>query len=677
MKKIIYILSLLFIASYLYASNYHTSSIRLSNIPESDISSQRSCFYNGDVYFLTHLSYPVYNLYKFKVESGNIVTKVDSEEFPNEDFLTDVNISAMCVFNEALFLFAPFEEGHSNLSYYYRTDRWYGKDIMSPFELIQNKTPKRVTASVIKDTLGLFFIDFFGVLYYMHMNPDGEWSAEKKLAENLIVQDPVIGWNEYNDFGSISSTTYTLDGQMIYILSVTSKDHRKIEMWYITSDGNIIDKASYNSTRDVCNVSLLKASVEGAGTGMPIQCVYSYRGTAYTCKAKVSRMDFYPETKEFKNHENFNICPYVDPEKFSLAFSSYIDESSENSIRKKVVMSYVDMSNNFFTPNPAFKFFVWNSDRLDLLHEENDVTLEGFRRLIGVVEGTPPYSLNGYDYSDAANSGFDDLSEINLGRSYADGTTTTNGFEHTVKIKNEVFGISGSFSHVVSKEDSYTSEFEYSEDVTLNPFSGQLLMKVMMVPHFDKKYYALKDYSGNIIDTISTIKCTGTTMSYPTDHLSKTSQGLNMEDIKTYMNRNIDFDAYDHTYKALFQHVAGLRTSFQLAIDKEYTHTSSHAITYSTDNEEDLDFQEFFKLSNNSEYKTSIEITTTTRMSSELDLTLHCPGGDEPGEILNYKGIFHWLNYTDGEKNWWVIDGIKGDKPWCMTYEIFSYEEYK
>jgi hypothetical protein len=681
MRSLIYLFILILFGSQLLASTYHTSSIDYNFNANNQNSSQTSCFYNGQVFLLTSLGNINNGVYHFKVNSGNTVSSssLEHEEFPDGDYLGNINSSAMCVFNGALYLFSPFEGGNCYLSYYYRTDRWYGKDYNYPFMLEKDKEPKRVAAASIKDTLGLFFVDFFGKLYYRHMNTRGEWSSAKEIAHDLICQNPSYGWDDFSDYGNISCTTYHLNDQLLYILSVTSRDHRHIEMWHITTDGTIIDKASYKSTTDVYNVTIIDGSVEGAGTGRPVQVMYSYHGSLYSCEVKASRMDYYPEKKEFKEHENFGICPSVDSKDFNLALAAYVDESDKNDLRKKIVMSYLDYSNKYIFNEykPTLRFVVWNSDRLHLLHEIQDTTIPSFRRLIGLVEGPPPLTLNGYTYGDATNDGFEDISEIELGHTYANSSSTTNGFQHTVKFKNEVFGISEAFSSVVSKETTYTSDFEYSEGHSLHPLNGQLLMKVEMVPHLNKKFYGILDQAGNVIDTISTITCTGTSMEYNTDFLSKSDPNLNLEDVSTYMNRNIDFDAYDHLYKSIFQFSAGSKNSFQLSMEKEYTKSSSHSMSITPSVGGNNDSLGFFRLATKTEYKTSIEMTTTTKMASELNLTLHCPGGDEPGEIIAYKGVFHWLDYTEGENNWWVITGLKGDKPWCMTYEVYSYEEYK
>lgn len=618
-------------------------------------------------------------IYHFKVEDDNRVSKLEEENFSGQDYLVNISGAAMCVFNSALYVFGNFEVGaeyRNKYSYVYRTDKWHQKDSFRAYGVpTETSGIKRATASVIKDTLGLFYVNYQGRLYYQYMTTDGNWSSPKKLSDHVITDTYNYEWDEFLTYGNIASTTYTINNEVIYILAVTGIKHNDIKFWYIDSKGDVLDTSTH-PTSSMINVALTDGSVSGGGHGRPIQCFYSY-SSGYSCRNKIARVDFYPETKVFKPHETFNMCTNVADKTFLPSCTEYIDEAGSSSLHKKIVMSYVDYGKNMFDYIPKFNFYVWDSDKLKLIKETKDTTLESFHRLIGVVEGPPPYVLNGYSMSDISGMGFDDISEINLGKTYEQGQTSTNGTQSTITFKNEIFGISAGFSQTVSKENTYKSEFKHSTSQTLIPFSGQLLMKIILIPHFDKKYFAIQDYSGNAYDTISSIKCTNTTISYRTDHLSKTNQGLNLEDITTYMDRNIDFDAYNHVYETAFQHVTGTRTSSQLSMDKEYTYTNSYSLKITPGGHNIGDSLGFFKLATKSAYKTSIEITTTTKMSRELNLTLHCPGGDKDGDILSYKGLFHWLEYTEGEDNWWIIDGFKDDKPWCMTYEIFSFEKYK
>jgi len=678
MNIIKYMLLLLVSVNCLYSSHFQTSSLNNSYLmTRNNNSSQKSAFHNGYVYTLYTGNSCTENIVKYKISSGNKVTKYQGESFPEEDYLCDVAGAAMSVYNGALFVFADFENGRAYNDYYYRTDKWHGKDSWEPYSVPGNKDPIRRAAAVIKDTLGYFYVDFFTKLYYQYMLPDGSWTEPLKIADNLLTDTYDHTW-DYNSFGNISCVTYTLNNQTVYVLGITSTDHKKIHFWFIDSQGNILEKHYHNMGTTILNISLIDGSIDGGNHGNPIQCFYSKYGSTYNCSNKIGRFEFYPKTLEYKKSEVFNSCINASRYSFNPSTAAYIEQDDDNNLHKKIIMTYEDYAVNYMNKFlPSYKFYVWNSDRLELIHEVQDTTIDSFRHLVGLVEGPPPYALNGYHIDEVAGMGFDDLSSINLGKVYGSDKTSSNGFQTKVSLKCQIFGISASFANHISKEDTYSDEFEHSTSVGLLPFSGDVLMKVEMIPHFNKKTFTIMDYSGRSYDTVSTISCIDTKMSYRTDHLSKTNQNLVLSDVSTYLNRNIDFDAYDNVYETAFQHVAGALTSNQLSLEKEYSHTNSSSLSFSSRNNSQLDSLGFFQLFANGEYQGSIEITTTTKMGTELGLTLHCPGGDNTGEILQYKGLFHWMKWTEGEDNWWKIEGMETDKPWIMTYEIFSIDKYK
>jgi hypothetical protein len=618
--------------------------------------------------YWTSREYSTDVIYNFKPENGNSVQSIESEDLPFYARHFDLRQSGLCVYNNSLYMFGYYHDLYYHFGYaYYDGTNWHGKHDNASFSLPGNMSPQTIAVAVIKDTLGLFYVEEYGKLYYRYMTSDGDWSDPKHLSDGIIMES---NQSELL-YGSLSCVPYPVNDKMYFLLSVTSKDHKSIGFWHFDTHGNLHAKHYKNFNKTIYNQTTVDGSVNGGGYGRPVQGFYSYHGSTYSCDNKLGRYEYYPQNGKFENLETFNSCPNSDSDSFLPSAAEYVPDNNSNVIQKKIVMSYLDYPrNNFHNQKPDIKYYVWNSDKLVLFHETKDTTLKEFEHLVGIIEGPPPYVLNGFELSEVAGMGFDNISYINLGRTYGSSEETQNGFQTKIIMKSNIYGLSNGFINKFNKEYSHTSEFEHSTSVKLLPFSGQLLMKVKMVPHFSKKMYKAQDYDGHTTyDIVSRIGIASTEMQYPTDFLSKTNQGLDLSDIDTYMNRGIDFESYNIIYETSFQHVAGTLTSGQLSLEKEYSHTSSQTLEYSSS----VGTPEgFFSIMEKGEYKLSFEISSTTTMGSELDLTLHCPGGDEPGEILKYNGMFYWMKYTKDKDNWWKFEGLESDEPWIMTYEVYS-----
>jgi hypothetical protein len=677
MKYILVIISLFLAINCGYASKFQTSQYSNYNSQsQSNYSSQIACFYNDYVYFF-HNGYNTINgISKFQVSSGNKVTSMEFEEFPNEDYAFSPLGSAMCTFNNALFVFSSFERNQGYYGYYYRTDQWHA-DSYHTFDIPGNYEVKRATAAVLKDTLGLFYVDYFGDLYYHHMTKDMHMSEPKKLLGDVIKENRDEEW-EYNVYGNIACAPYVYKNELVYVLAITSNDHKKIYFYLYNSKGEKLKEYTHKTKYAIMNVALVDGSVDGAGKGRPIQCFYSYTGSAYSCQSQIARFDFYPETGNVKYEEYLKMYPSVDHNSFLPACSEYIHDENSSDLTKKIVMAYFDFKKSFMnnTYQTSVKFYVWDSDKLKKISEVKDTVLQTFTKLVGVVEGVPPMALNGHNVIDAHGNGFDDISEFSLVRSYESDSESKHGITSTVKFSSEFYGISTGFSRAVGKETSIEKKYSEYNTTKLVAYQGQYLLKILLRPKFTKTKFAIQDYSGKAYDTISTITCTGIEFEDVPDLLSKTKQNLNDTVVTTYIDRNIDFNAYDHVYQTAFQYVSGAKLNYQVMMSEELSHSDSYSMSFSPGKLKDNDSLGFFRLATNTQFESNIEISTTTTFGKEVGLNLHFPGGDKEGDIISYVGLFHWMKWTEGENNWWVIEGLENDKPWCMTYEIFSTKKY-
>lgn len=659
------------------ASNFHTSQIGLGgNGSRWNNSTQVSCFYDGQVYLLNNVNTYINSIFAFKIESNNRAGSLTSFEFPNEDYIASPISSCMCEFNNALYVFSNFENGGGGFSYYYRTSKWHSDGYHS-FKIPGLVGVERSAVAAIKDTLGLFYVDYHGNVYYKYMTTDNKWSDPKKIIDQIIVDNYDKTW-ESGTYGNIACVRYRYKNELVFALAYTGKNHKTIYFKLFNTKGEKIKETSHKLKYSIYNLSMVDGSVDGAGHGRPIQCFYSFSGSAYSCSAQIARFDFYPEKSKIENEEYLNICPSVKQNNFVPAAAEFIDDSGDEKIYKKIVMTYTDYRkmgwSNYI---PSFKFYVWNSDKINKIHEIRDTVLASFTKLVGVVEGVPPMVLNGNTLQDAHDNGFEDISEFSFSRKYEKDTEKNKGIKTKVSLNAEFYGISTGFSRALGKSTSSESSYAEYDETKLIAYQGQYLLTIVMQPKFTKKYFELQDYSGKAYDTISTIECTGAKFDAVPRDLSRSDPNLNDTSIATYMNRNIDFDAYDHIYQNAFQYVTGAKLNYQVLMDEVYSHTDTYSLTISPGKINDNDSLGFFRLAANTAFETTVEITTTTTFGKEVGLNLHFPGGDKEGDIMTYKGLFHWLKWTEGENNWWVFEGMEHDKPWCMTYEIFSVKNYK
>ncbi|MCK4529989.1 MAG: T9SS type A sorting domain-containing protein [Candidatus Marinimicrobia bacterium] len=591
----------------------------------------------------------------------------------------DLHVSS-CILSNNMFVCHYYEYEDENYIQY-GIKKSDGSDFQKNSISFGHEVKEQMAVVGVNDTLYLFFVDAADhkVKYYRGLVDDHH-------PPNLTFVDssPIVISDMRKSAGNISACHFTsLDNKDMIMLAFpgesSDKSTNDIVLYTGIQDEFQIyaehEAVSHDPSKHVC---IEQGSVKGGMTkGYIFQIGYvtngDYGRNAYRCEFDYHSKVFSDwESLTFDNNEH-NTGTYCG---FATAYSKGAN------IRNKFLYQ-------MFIGEWGYdvECFLWYSDKLK--HSSTDdrdgtpanSLADKYYDLIMVVEGAPPYVLNGNTLD---NLGSQTPSSFSYGTETENTVSVSTTFKQTVEASMGFGPVTAGFS-ASFQESSGTSQSETKAIIyTLTPpvvnyDSAGFMWYFYTAPHINREQWRLYDYNGDKIEperSLFFFKFIGLTPRWLKTSLSMFAESPKPYDLRSYVDRNVQgmsFIENSGDYEAQID-LDGLSTEIDLSWSKNKTNsfTQDYNVSLSIDGSVEDIFNYSVGLSAGFEFKRSR--TTTCTKSLKLTWTNLSPVWDpsNPKFINNYI-VTNYIMMTLDDTAYFLDEAWKKKySPYFITYEVYD-----
>ena len=582
-----------------------------------------------------------------------------------------------CVIYKNKLIFAGYD---NNYVYYHISD--------SKGELPDIPTAKRLyelntmpAMAVLNDTLYFFYVT--GGALKSEWSVDGKnYNAFKTLKTGLS-----------SDYGNLSACK-SRDKTGKEVIFIAYPDAQKAGIHLLRFYRNKVADEKYISVNGARNVSVVAGSVEGdTNSGNILQIFYSSEtDNGSGCANTIGRIEYSIDNQYAYAPEIIKTCAADCNTEFAIgdlsqfmpyAFPYYqTTGSAGETLGQKIVMTVNRADSTAYSHSFNIDFFTWNSDKMTYIPEADVVDTnpdDKISQLLGVIEGPPPYVLNG-----------DDLGELIKIQSYPSflefGSSSGQNNEKTVSVDKSwdvsfrYEGLGGDFEHHAESATQTEYSSKSYESRTVFPVEGRNRgYLVFLRPIITRKKFQLTDANNNIVDNVYSLEISDRFIDYVPYYLDTVAHAPDPKRLDSYKNRDVDLESYTKIYSANYSWTGGTKTTAGFETDNSVTKSTSEEFYkgFGISVSVDVGYGEFVEVSTNVfNFESHIGTTskhegsTTISNSRNISVNTECPFNGLKGDTAYFSAIVYWIKPTDGKINWWVPKGYEKHKPWCITYTV-------
>jgi hypothetical protein len=595
---------------------------------------------------------------------------------------------ACCLYKDKLCyvsIFNPDEDpGHSRTATVYH----HVGTLANDGDVTQSVTSRTMNTcvqpayAVLNDTLFFFYITKkSGVIELdVDWSVDGlNWTFKRTVTKGLN------GLDYY--FGNVAAcTSRDMYGKEVIYVGCVDTAHTAIQLFGFYTD--LTYTVAFIKIPKVRNFSMVSGSVEGGFSGgSALQLFYSANtpdnfGNSNT----IGRIQYSIDNQEAYAPEqlpitgcDYNGGVYEHQRYIPYAFSYYqTTGTSQETLGKKIILSVMTYPSSDFTQ----EYSCWNSDKMTYIASA-DVTDtdpgDKVSQLLGVIEGPPPYVLNGESLGDLIK--YQQYpSSLEFGSSSSQANENAVTIDKSWSVSFRYYGIGGDFE----KHAENTTQTDFSsrtyESRTVFPVEGRDKGYLLFLrPIITRKKFELTDASNRLLENIYTLEITDRFLDYVPYFLDTVAQSPNPKSLVSYINRSVNPGEYKKIYSANYSWTGGTKTEVGFETDSTVTKSTNESfykgagISVSID----IGFGEFVDVSTNVfDFESRIGTTTThegsTTLSSSKNIAAlaDCPFHGQTTDTAYFSATVYWIKPTDGKNNWWIPKGYENQKPWCITYKV-------
>ncbi|MEI6089367.1 MAG: T9SS type A sorting domain-containing protein [bacterium] len=671
----------LFVCFYLlmfytsYGSDKVLTSLDIDNIDAGGVYSRA----NIGTYFDANIFYVFYPAF-YSLQVGENIQRIKAHkmmlkpdgtiENHEQADLNDICFPAACTYFQSK-IYLVGQPNQSSGSLVYKTfdgSNWSGAKSL-PSGIV---TKSAVALVELNNKLFLFYKYTDGSLRMVNSVDGVNWSAYKEVK---------TAWLDPNH-GAIAACTFIdTDNKSKILYAFTNKENSAFFTEIMdengnSSKGNKIDKS-------VNNISMIQGSTHGGNTGNQIQIIYSVYNDKYT----VHKVEYSIANNTFSTEEvlDFGIgdqtiignqADYV-PGTFYTFYSSDQD-ANQKYIITSISHFYKDPQDNY---GRNIKFYSWKSDILrrdkSLMKAGDEMTdynpAAALCKLVGVIEGPPPYTANGYAFRDWGPQGYFPPSSLEYGTKATSTTEKSTSIKTDLAVEASIHGIGGGFQNALEDVFSQSISKTIAQSIAIEPteFVGYGY-RVFLKPVIQRKKYFIFDWKNDYMNiSFYTFQFFGPYIVYEPYKLSESGEGINPLDIYTYLDRKRSFSAYKQLLNLDFEWGIGSNeaSTFSFNTTKENSNESGTKIGVGIDEE----FGEIFKIKIDYAYEINYKVKSVSSFTTDFALKFYCPGNaKDTSHVKYFNGKMYWLLPTKNQNNWWVPKGFEKDSAWLMTYNLTS-----
>lgn len=531
-----------------------------------------------------------------------------------------------------------------------------GETWTDPVSVGVTASGKNLATTVMNNTLYLLKQNIGGGIKLMKSTNGEDWSNAKVVFTNA----------DSPGTSSLALATYFHDKKNHLLLGINPwKDYILTESWD-SKNGLFNDVLIPGAKAKGISLVTGRTGVFSEYRFLPVQCYYL--GT----DGDIRRSHFNPNNDE---------TPWTTPKtmgemKSSLTFRgipsafSNFNFISQKRVEKQIWLCMDRLVTSI--PDPLEKLAMDKILSEDLKRTEtkstdcvHDTTLW---TLIGVVEGPPPFVLNGqtldpteppssFTYGTTASTEVVNSSDWTLSTSTSlkvpllDGILTC-GIDLSAALSREV-------------KTSYASTYTEAHSVMAgNKSLGYYYFERPTITRYKYSSFTPSPFNENMNEYQYIFAVTGSTIVPVPFKLKR----FDTHDITSYVGKQpsptynrISHKGFSWTLQTDFESVFSVDTS------KEVTTSSSIGIGVSGG------VEEIFDVGVNYEITLSNSNTTHFGQSITIHINNPAPRDGVATDVSWYEGTAYWLK-ANNSKAWWIPNGHKDQRPWCVTWSVDSIQ---
>lgn len=628
--------------------------------------------YSGNVFYVFYPAFysPAFGQNIQRIKAHKMTLQTDGSIKGNEQTdLNDICFPATCAyFQNKIFLIGQANQDIKGTLVYKTFDgsNWS----------VAQKLPNNISTYV---DLALFELN--AKLYLLYKYTDG--------SIRMTISADGTNWSEYKEIksawldanhGSISACIFSdNDNKPKIFYTFTNKDNSIIFCEILNENGdrvrgNQIDVA-------VNNVSCVQGSSQNGRNGNIIQIFYSNQDNNHNIKKieySISEDNFSaPEELDFgiSGAKFFgNTSDYISGTLY--AFQQINQDTNQKYIINYIARFYNNSQNEYLRD---IRFYTWKSDFFkrdkNYLQEGDEMTdyepVPALCKLVGVIEGPPPYTANGYDFNEWGKIGYFPPSALEYGTTATSSTESTTSIKTDLNVNANIWNICGGFQY--SAEDITTESISkvISQNISIEPTKEVGYgYRIFLKPIIQRKKYFLFDWDNKYLNlSYYLFKFFGPFVVYEPYKLSENPEGIVPQDIYTYLNRKRNFNAYSSKIDLDFEWSIGSSQTDVFSFENTIEHSSSSATSINVGF--DAEFGEIFKVNIDYGYEINYQINSISSFTTDFALKFYCPGDvNDSTHIKYFAGKMFWLLPTKNMDSWWLPNDFVKDSAWLITYDL-------
>ena len=579
-----------------------------------------------------------------------------------------------CAYNRNLYGFYWYQGDNPEIKY---VEKKIDQEWTTDHSIDINETiVEQMSALTYNDTIYMFFIDDADKLAKYHRIVYSE--EQTKLV--LVSETPVLVYGQNTSIGNIAAITYVNNDEeekimLAYPGAYKDRDNNEINIYTGTpANFDLYAQHPCATNHSSWSIAMAQGSIEGGATkAYNIQFGYTHDNSG----SGLERCELNLNTNEFSDWESIDYNGYIMGK--ATWFSEFYSKSS-NKRQKYLLQGY--------NRGDGAGGALWKSDILEYQDQRSDVPPESFKSkffdVILVVEGAPPYALNGYDLGDDLFGNnplsiFEFTKETEL--SVSASTTYTQSVEANMGVGPVTAGFKASFmqSHGTSNTESITITNTIVPPLSQLDSNG-LMWYYYIAPTVVRSRWALQDYNGDEIEPSRNLFFFNfespqlKTMTYDLSFFDDNSPRA--YDLHKYENRGVE--NMSGMYKILRTETdvnikQGGTGSLELTFGESQTDSYSKSYEVSLGTQVDVGiFNASASASAGFEY--GRERTTTCSNSFYVGWNLFPPKvPEDENNIRKYTAISYVMK-TEDNSAYYLLDDLNDYTPYFITYEVQNIE---
>jgi hypothetical protein len=316
----------------------------------------------------------------------------------------------------------------------------------------------------------------------------------------------------------------------------------------------------------------------------------------------------------------------------------------------------------------------WASDCLELKTTRTEAVPSRFRTLLGVVEGPPPYVLNGKDFDSEVSTfkfGLEQTKDLAITTSLTLGSYLKLGATGTSVLKA---GLELAAEITRKYQVKQTITTEELKTISLLPAKDRVYY-LYLDPTVRRREFSIADWRGVVIPGMALFifSVTGGSLGIDfRDDVMKNFPGSpSTHDIKTWMKRLSPLPEYvdsrdDYHFSRDTTWVEGSVTDFNYKDSKSQMTLRSAQVSAKITGGSG----EIFEMGFNSSFTYEFEVTGTT--SQTLGFTLKYPTGTTSDHYEKVKLGTLLLRPAPGKEKdcYWIPKDQESQRPWCLAWSV-------